>query len=61
MRRCDSWNKRSRLRVTAEVRVPDPNATSPYIPDPSYLDNEVLGINIGDMQDAIRAEAVIDP
>ena len=41
--------------------MPDPNATSPYIPDPSYLDNEVLGINIGDMQDAIRAEAVIDP
>jgi hypothetical protein len=43
-----------------EWRVTDPNAQSPYIPDPSYLVNEVLSINIGDLQGAIRAEAVID-
>jgi len=43
-----------------EWRVTDPNAQSPYIPNPSYLVNEVLAINIGDLNGAIRAEAVID-
>ncbi len=43
-----------------EWRVTDPNASSPYIPDASYLENEVLSINIGDLDGAIRAEAVID-
>jgi hypothetical protein len=41
-------------------RVTDPNATSIWIPDPSYLVNAVLPITIDDLEGAIRAEAVID-
>jgi hypothetical protein len=41
-------------------RVTDPNATSIWIPDPSYLTNAVLSIDIDDLGSAIRAEAVID-
>ena len=44
----------------SDWRVTDPNATSPYIPNPSYLINAVHSINIGDLDGAIRAEAVID-
>jgi hypothetical protein len=43
-----------------EWRVTDPNATSVWIPDPSYLVNTVLPITIDDLNGAIRAEAVID-
>ncbi len=43
-----------------EWRVTDPNASSPYIPNDSYLSNEVLPITISDLSGAIRAEAVID-
>lgn len=43
-----------------EWRVTDPNASSIWIPDPSYLSNTVLPITISDLSGATRAELVID-
>ncbi len=55
----DIYREYSRTMMTyADWRVTDPNATEPGAI--ANLPNKVHSINIGDLQNAIRAEAVID-
>ncbi len=57
----DIYKEYSRAMIAySDWRVTDPHATNIWIPDPSYLVNAVIPIEIDDLSGAIRAEAVID-